>query len=83
MSAEEAFNYIPTVIQTILVLHHDFLIWNALYFLMSLYSIANTTEIHSELKRNWRELSNHFSNYSDSYKIPFQELKIYLRISEE
>jgi len=82
MSAGEAFDYIPVIIKQILILNNDFLVWNTLYFLLSIYSTAKTTEIHSELKKNWLTLSEHISDYEDSFEKPFQELKRYLRIKD-
>jgi hypothetical protein len=82
MSASEAFDYIPVIIKQILILNNDYLLWNTLYFLLSIYSIAQTTEIHSELKGNWNALSEHISDYKDSFEKPFQELKRYLRIKD-
>lgn len=80
MTPVEAFDFIPIIIKQILILDDDFLIWNALYFLISIYSIAQTTEMHCELNRNWETFSEHISKYKDSYKNPYQELKRYLRI---
>ncbi len=37
MSPEEAFNYIPNVIEMLIKLDDDFLIWETLYFLIELY----------------------------------------------
>jgi hypothetical protein len=80
MSPDEAFDYIPNVIEVIFSLEDDLLIWYTLYFLISLYSIAKTTEIHNELIKNWTTLDKHISNFKDSYSTPFQELKRTLRI---
>jgi hypothetical protein len=80
MSSEEAFNYIPNVVEILFILEDDFLIWNSLYFLIELYYKARTTEIHKDLYTNWRPLCKHISKFHDSYAKPFQDLKRTLRI---
>jgi hypothetical protein len=82
MSSESAFNYIPEVTYLLLELNEDYLIWETLYFLIDLYSIAMTTEIHPILEENWSTLSDHIQKYEDSYSTPFQELKRVLRIKK-
>lgn len=82
MSSEEAYNYIPKVIDLLLKLDDDFLIWETIYFLIELYSIADTTQIHPYLERNWTVLTQHLKNYQDSYATPFNELKTQLRIKD-
>lgn len=52
MSSEEAFNYIPNVIDVLFNLDDDYLIWETLYFLMELYSIADTIQVHPYLESN-------------------------------
>ncbi|MEH6949611.1 ABC transporter [Bacillus sp. JJ634] len=79
MNPEQAFAYIPNVIQMLLQLEDEFLIWETLYFLLQVYGIANTTEIHPELRNNWEALTKHIYKYPDAYKTPFQELKRDLR----
>jgi hypothetical protein len=71
LSPEEAFNYIPNVIEMLFKLDDDYLIWETLYFLMQLYSIADTTQIHPSLEKN---------KYQDAYATPFKELSRLLRI---
>jgi hypothetical protein len=44
------------------------------------YSIANTTELHDDLKELWTPLNEHILKYNDSFTTPFQELKRHLRI---
>ena len=63
MSPEEAYNYIPNVIDVLLRLDDDFLIWETLYFLIEIYSIADTTEIHPHLESNWSLLTQHIKKY--------------------
>lgn len=82
MSSESAFNYIPEVINMLLELDKDYLIWETLYFLIDLYRIADTTEIHPVLEENWSALREHIQNYEDSYSTPYQELKRFLRVKE-
>ncbi|KZE64424.1 ABC transporter [Fictibacillus phosphorivorans] len=82
MSAEEAFNYIPNVVDMLLKLDDDYLIWETLYFLISLYNIAETTQIHLSLEDKWNELEEHIRNYDDSFGTPYNELKRYLRIKD-
>ncbi|MFS0603199.1 ABC transporter [Peribacillus frigoritolerans] len=82
MSPEEAFNYIPNVIEVLFKLDDDFLVWETLYFLIELYSLADTTQIHPFLERNWSVLKKHIKKYEDSYTTPFKELKSHLRITE-
>ena len=82
MSSEEAFNYIPNVIEVLFKLDDDFLIWETLYFLMELYSIADTTQVHPYLESNWSPLKQHIKKYQDSYATPFKELIRQLRIKE-
>lgn len=82
MTPEEAFNYIPNVIEVLLKLEDDLLVWETLYFLIELYNLADTTQIHPSLERNWFMLTQHIKNYKDSYNTPFKELKIHLRIQE-
>jgi hypothetical protein len=82
MSPEEAFNYIPNVIEVLFKLDDDSLIWETLYFLMELYSIADTTQIHPFLERNWSPLKQHIMEYEDSFAIPFKDLMKQLRIKE-
>ncbi len=82
MSPEEAFNYIPNVIEMLIKLDDDFLIWNTLYFLIELYYLADTTEIHPFLNENWAILKNHIKKYKDSYSTPFKVFKRHLRMNE-
>ena len=82
MSPEEAFNYIPNVIEVLFKLDDDFLIWETLYFLMDLYSISDTTQIHPYLESNWSPLKQHIKRYEDSYVTPFKELIRQLRMKE-
>lgn len=81
MTSEEAYNYLPKVIELLFKLDEDYLIWEALYFLIELYSIADTTQIHPFLEINWSELTNHIKKFNDSYAIPFKVLKNHLRIT--
>ena len=80
MDPEQAFAYIPNVVQMLLQLEGEFLIWETMYFLLQVYEIANTTEIHPELSNNWEALTQRISEYPDVYKTPFQELKKDLRL---
>ncbi|WP_155667771.1 ABC transporter [Ornithinibacillus caprae] len=80
MSSESAFNYIPEVIDMLLKLDEDYLIWETLYFLIEIYSIAETTQIHPILEKNWSVLREHIQKYEDSYSTPYQELKRFLRV---
>jgi hypothetical protein len=82
MSSEEAFNYIPNVIDVVFNLGDEYLIWETLYFLMELYSIADTTQVHPYLESNWSSLKQHIKKYEDSYATPFKELIRQLRIRE-
>jgi hypothetical protein len=82
MSSESAFQYIPKVIYQLLELDEDFLIWETRYFLMDLYRIADTTELHPILEKHWIVLREHVKKYDDSYSTPYQDLKKYLRIKE-
>ncbi|WP_310200473.1 ABC transporter [Neobacillus niacini] len=82
MSSEEAFNYIPNVIEILFKLDDDFLIWETLYFLIGLYSIADTTQVHPSIESNWSQLKQHIRKYQDSYTTPFKELMRMLRIKE-
>ncbi|WP_260858137.1 ABC transporter [Bacillus sp. FJAT-22090] len=81
MTSEEAFNYLPKVIEMLFKLDEDYLIWETLYFLIELYSIADTTQIHPFLESNWSELTNHIKKFKDSYSTPFKVLKNHLRIT--
>lgn len=80
MSPEEAFNYIPNVIEILFKLDDDFLICETLYFLIGLYIIAETTQVHPSIESNWIKLKQHILKYQDSYTIPIKELMIKLRI---
>ncbi|MGM0924695.1 MAG: ABC transporter [Bacillota bacterium] len=82
MSPEEAYNFIPNVIEVLFKLDDEFLVWETLYFLIELYSLADTTEIHPLLESNWSVLTKHIKKYEDSYTTPFKELKRHLRITE-
>lgn len=82
MSPEEAFNYIPNVIEVLFKLDDDFLVWVTLYFLIELYGFANTTQIHPYLEGNWSVLLQHIKSFEDSYATPFKELMRELRIKE-
>ncbi|WP_235822229.1 ABC transporter [Gottfriedia luciferensis] len=82
MSPEVAFNYIPNVIEVLYKLEEDYLIWETIYFLITLYCIADTTQIHPLLESNWSTLTNHIKNYKDSYETPFKELMYRLRIKQ-
>ncbi|MEH7126509.1 ABC transporter [Bacillus sp. JJ1773] len=82
MSPKEAFNYIPNVIEVLLQLGDDFLVGETHYFLIELYSLADTTQIHPHLESNWSMLTQYIKKYEDSYAIPFKELRRQLRIKE-
>ena len=81
MTSEEAFNYLPKVIEMLFKLDEDYLIWETLYFLIELYSIADTTQIHPFLEINLSELTNHIRKFNDSYATPFKVLKNHIRIT--
>ena len=81
MSSDVAFNYIQGVVNALLELDEDFLIWETLYFLMDLYRIADTTELHPALEKNWSVLREHIKKYEDSYSTPYQELRRLLRFN--
>ncbi len=78
MTSEEAFNYIPNVIEILFRLDDDYLVWETLYFLIELYGIADTTQIHPSLESNWSVLTTHIKKFNDSYATPFNELKNHL-----
>lgn len=80
MTSQQAFDYIPNVVATILELEVSSLLWKTIYFLVALYKHADTTEIHPFLKEMWMDLDKHVADYKDSYETPFQELKRELRI---
>ena len=80
MDPEQAFAYIPNVVQMLLQLDDELLIWETMYFLLQVYEIANTTETHPELSENWEALTQRISKYPDVYKTPFQELQRDLRL---
>ncbi|WP_042221806.1 hypothetical protein [Oceanobacillus manasiensis] len=80
MTSEEAFNYIPNVIEMLFKLDDDYLVWETLYFLIELYGIADTTQIHPSHESNWSVLTNHIKKFKDSYATPFKELNYHLRI---
>ena len=82
MTPEEAFNYIPNIIEALIKLDDDFLVWETLYFLIEIYVLADTTQVHPFLERNWSMLEKHIRKYEDSYATPFREFKGYLRINE-
>ncbi|MDQ0232590.1 hypothetical protein J2S19_003912 [Metabacillus malikii] len=82
MSSEEAYNYIPRVIDLLLELDDDFLIWETIYFLIELYNIADTTQIHPYLESKWSVLTQHLKNYPESNATPFKELKTQLRLKD-
>ncbi|MFF2288692.1 ABC transporter [Peribacillus butanolivorans] len=82
MSPEEAFNYVPNVIEVLLTLDNDFLVWETLYFLSELYSIADTTQIHPHHESNWSVLTEHIKKYEDSFATPFKVLMSQLRTKE-
>lgn len=82
MSPEEAFNYIPNVIEVLFKLDDDFLVRVTLYFLIELYGLANTTQIQPYLEGNWSVLLQHIKKFEDSYATPFKELMRELRIKE-
>jgi hypothetical protein len=79
MSAEEAFNYIPNVVDMLLKLDNDYLIWETLYFLINLFCIAETTQIHPYLEDRWIKLEEHLRSYDDTCNTPYKELKRHLR----
>ncbi|MFT4417270.1 ABC transporter [Fredinandcohnia humi] len=82
MSSKEAFNYIPNVIEVLFKLDDDFLIWETLYFLIELYSIDDTTQVHPSIENNLSQLKQHILKYQDSYTTPFKKLMRVLRIKE-
>ncbi|USK32566.1 ABC transporter [Bacillus sp. F19] len=82
MSSDVAFNYIPNVVDVLIKLEDDYLIWETLYFLIELYIIADTTQIHPMLEEKWSVLKSHIKYYSDSNSTPLQELIRHLRITE-
>jgi hypothetical protein len=83
MSAEEAFNFIPSVVDMLFKLDDDYLIWETLYFLINLYNIAETTKIHPYLEDRWIKLAEYLRNHEDSFKTPYKELKRHLRIRDQ
>jgi hypothetical protein len=82
MSPEEAFDYIPNIIKVLFKLEEDYLLWETLYFLMEVYSFADTTQIHPYLENHWSALKQHIKKYENSYNTPFKELMRQLRIKE-
>lgn len=81
MTSSEAFSYVSEVVHAILELKDEMLIWETLYLLIELFSTADTTEVHPILKKRWRELEKHISNYDEVKKNPFRELKCQLRLN--
>lgn len=82
MSSENAYNYIPNVVEVLLNLNHEYLLWETLYFLIELYRIADTTHIHPYLETKWTLLEEHIKNYEDVYDTPFNELERHIRIKD-
>ena len=82
ITSQEAYKCIPNIIEVLLSLEDDYLIWETLYFLIEIYSIADTTEIHPQLESNFSLLTQHIKKYNDSYTTPFKELMEHLRIKE-
>ncbi|WLR42524.1 ABC transporter [Bacillus carboniphilus] len=82
MRMEEAFNYIPSVINELLQLESPYLIGETLDLLHSVYSIANTTEIHSELKNKIVNIDQLVCEYGDEYsKNSLSEFKQSIRLN--
>ncbi|MNH84981.1 hypothetical protein D3C87_1789610 [compost metagenome] len=50
MSPEGAFSYIPNVVEVLLELDDDYLIWEILYFLIRLYNIGKPLKYILSLK---------------------------------
>ncbi|MCO7125905.1 ABC transporter [Sporolactobacillus shoreicorticis] len=79
MTSYEAFSYIPNVVNALLELRDETLIWETLDLLGELYTISDTTEVHPVLNAKWSLLENHIRHYKEAYATPFQELKRMLR----
>lgn len=81
VTSQEAFNNIPDVISVLLTTKNSFLIGETIDFLHELYNIADTTEIHPNLKGNLSSINKHIEKYADTYgKDAFDEFKSSIRI---
>ncbi|WP_243293122.1 ABC transporter [Bacillus sp. FJAT-47783] len=82
MSSQDAFNYIPTVVNELLQLKTTFLIGEVLDLLHILYSKADTTEIHTELREKICKIERLVAEYGDEYsRNSLFELKKAIRIN--
>ena len=82
MTSEEAFQYIPVVIQELVKLRNGFLIGEMVDFLHAVYEVANTTEIHPVLiqEKENLELEGNIRKFGDEYsQQAFSEFKKSLR----
>ncbi|MGG1629573.1 ABC transporter [Rossellomorea sp. NRS-1567] len=80
MTSEEAFQYIPVVIQEVMKLRNGFLIGEMVDFLHAVYEVANTTEIHPILIQEKENIEGVIRKFGDEYsQQAFREFKKSLR----
>jgi len=80
MTSEEAFQYIPVVIQELVKLRNGFLIGEIVDFLHAVYEVANTTEINPVLIQEKENLEGNIRKFGDEYsQQAFSEFKKSLR----
>ncbi|WP_052504524.1 hypothetical protein [Rossellomorea aquimaris] len=82
MTSEEAFQYIPVVIQEFKKLRNAFLIGEMVDFLHTVYEIANTTEVHPTLVQEQENIEKIILEFGDDYSLQaYNEFKKSLRLN--
>lgn len=80
-NSSEAFEFIPYMIEAILLSEDDFITSQLIFYMNCLYGKANTTELHPSFISKRQELENHISNMSGNNSVrEYNEFKRDLRL---
>ena len=81
-NSSEAFEFIPYMIEAILLTEDDFIASQLIFYMNCLYGKANTTEIHPFFISKRQELENHISNMAGNNSVrEYSEFKRDLRLN--
>ncbi|MBS4177642.1 hypothetical protein [Lederbergia citrea] len=80
-NSSEAFDFIPHMIDAILLTNDDFIASQLIFFMNCLYGKANTTELHPVFVSKRKELEKHLSSLEGEDSIrEYEEFKRDLRL---
>ncbi|QXE02429.1 ABC transporter [Terribacillus sp. DMT04] len=82
LSSSDAYDAIPAVLDVLLHVKDTYLVNETLDFLLIIYNIADTTEVHPILLAEWHEINRKLEQMGDSFSVSaWDELRQMLRIT--